>query len=86
MRIGRFYISDSLYTDELQGYESIRAVLANVAVTSCRYRQEKKVYEFVGVSPLFDDVDEGYLYPDYQFIVQNIDGTIIVSEVIRLEK
>ena len=78
MRIGRFFISDALYTDKWHGYDSVRAVLANVAVTSCRYRQEKKCYEFVGISPMFDDVDEGYLYPEYNFAVQNIDGTIIV--------
>jgi hypothetical protein len=76
-RIGKFYID---YSDVVSG--KVRPVLAKMSFIPLRrveMLEERRQFECVGISPLFDNCEMGKTTPIYDIIVNDLDSDVSVS-------
>ncbi|MGE7689661.1 hypothetical protein ACQKMI_10635 [Lysinibacillus sp. NPDC097214] len=65
-RFGRFYISSELLFDN---YDIVNRILSQVIVVECTHHYYSNQFEYIAISPLFDVVDEGCKYNEYEVLI-----------------
>jgi len=65
-RKGRFWIYGPRNDSEFDlWYSNARAVLRDVVVTRAEYLYHEARFEYIGISPHFDEIEQGERLPEY---------------------
>jgi len=75
-RIGRFYISENLIKTENVHYD----IFSKVIIIKCEYIFHNKIFEYMGYSKLFDQIEPGHKVPKYIFSVK-YNGQVIAERL-----
>ena len=75
-RIGKIYFSRSLVTRELETTAEILKALSFVPVRA-EFRMDQNAMEYIGFSPLFEEVEMTQNTPTYRIKVKQEHGKII---------
>ena len=82
-RIGRFYVSVKMVEDEPASLAQILTYLAFVPLrVECLWAGRQ--FEYIGISPMFKDMPEGTVTPEYDLTIHTNEGeleTVGVKEV-----
>lgn len=69
--LGKFFIKKDYINTKL---EAVREVLSHMVIIEARYSQERDVFDYVAICPLFDEVQEKEVVPSYQLSFDNVAG------------
>jgi len=75
-RVGKFYV-----TDEMVEEESFVKVLAKIGFVPLRVEHlgVEGRYEYIGISPLFNEAKKGYRISTYDVVVNDLGDDVAVS-------
>lgn len=65
-RIGHFLLSKCLIEND---YKAVQKVMAECVVIRCEMLYHKDSFDYIALSELFDEVDEGCEVPFYEIVV-----------------
>lgn len=84
-RIGRFEVSGRCVNDTLEELQQILAYMKFVPLR-VEFLFHKDVFDYIGISPLFENVEEGDVIPKYQLrISQNAAKCVFHVSVEQVE-
>ena len=80
-RMGRVVISNQL----LGEWEALLVLFEKFVPFRIEYKYERNQTEYIGFSPLFDEIQIGAIAPQYNFVFQMNDGVVSLKEVLHVE-
>lgn len=67
-RVGKFYISDELIKTN---YNLVKSVLSYVLPVECTHHYYCNQFEYIAISPFFDEVEVGCRLNEYRVIIND---------------